>query len=175
MSIANVAQWQSNRFISDRSPVRIWALAQLVSNLELGKYLGLPYNFQHGPHVVSSEELIHQGVNCQSLVHLLYKDLFGIVLPEEMRSQEIFKDEKLFRVVDLAEEQPSLGDIFVFGKERAPNYKLHLALFTGEIDAQDELLLIHANMLEGVSVWPLSRFAQYRRYQLLKAVKRLRD
>lgn len=92
-----------------------------------------------------------------------------------MRSQEIFEDEKLFRVVDLAEEQPNLGDIFVFGKKKAPNYKLHLAFFTGDADQQGELLLIHANMLEGVSIWPLSRFAQYRRYQLLKAVKRLRD
>lgn len=142
--------------------------------LELSSYLGLDYAYNNHPGIVRTVDAAReQGLNCETLTHFILRDHLGIKLPEEMRAMEIFEDDASFKPVpsDAAYE---LGDIFFFGRENEDDAKrLHLAVFTGNFDQTGDPLLIHANWHDrGVSIWPLGKFAEHKRYKELHTVKR---
>ena len=93
-----------------------------------------------------------------------------------MLSKEIFEDTELFENVD-GLEQLKMLDLFVFGRQNEHNFRrLHLAVFTGEINESGSPLLVHANGIEKqVSVWALENFFLYPRYQRIYAIKRWRE
>ncbi len=142
--------------------------------IEIDTYQGVGYAYDNHPGVIKSiDDARSNGLNCETLTHFVLRDYLGAELPEEMRAMEIFVDTALFKPVP-KNTSPELGDIFFFGKENETDpKKLHLAVFTGEINNAGSPLLIHANWQDrGVSIWPLDQFSDYKRYQALHAVKR---
>lgn len=134
------------------------------------EYIGIPYNLDNGPDRINGQ-IPQEGLNCQALVHVLYRIRRGIHIPQGMLSKEIFEDLWRFRRVT-RDGEPQEGDIFIFGKLTELNFrKLHLAYHTGVGS-----LLLHANSVDRrVSVWPLDKFPFYPRYQRLYAIKRIRS
>lgn len=148
-----------------------------IVNSNYRKYTGIPYRKKNGPHVLfpdSAQEYQVEGVNCQTLVHVLLREVLQVQLPLGMWSQEIFEDTQF---LDFVPQDAPLyeGDIFLFSSQEELNPKnYHLAYFTGEYDSQREPLLIHASFLHSVEVWPLSNFRHSHRYSVQHAVKRLK-
>lgn len=145
---------------------------------EFLKYLNLPYNYCNGPDAISSmSHILERGLNCQALVHLIYQH-FGLNLPKELLSAEVFADEDLFQSLPWDDpEQLQALDIFLFGGENDDfdTKKLHLAVYTGEQDEEANPLLIHANSVEQkISIWPLKEFQQHWRYRKIYGLRRLR-
>jgi cell wall-associated NlpC family hydrolase len=139
---------------------------------ELATFLDMQYVYDNAPHRVSTIDAAKKdGLNCETLTHLLLQKL-GINLAPEMRAKEIYEDTKLFQPV--SPEDYKLGDIFFFGRKNENDPKrLHLAVFTGNFDQTGDPLLIHANWYDrGVSIWPLGKFAEHKRYEELHTVKR---
>ncbi len=148
-----------------------------IENSNYEKYIGIPYRKENGPHVLtpgSTHEYQIDGLNCQTLVHVLLREVMQVQLPLGMWSQEIFEDTQFLDFIP--QDVPIYeGDIFLFSSQEELNPKnYHLAYFTGEYDSLHEPLLIHANFLSSVVVWPLSRFLSLRRYEVQRAVKRLK-
>lgn len=138
---------------------------------EIEAFLNIPYCFENGPSAPDKDD----GLNCQALVHLFYKKVFGISLPEEMLSKEIYEDTTLFDFVD-PEGELRRGDVFIFGKPEVNHKKLHLAVYIGEKDERGSPLLIHANTVDGkVSIWPRDKFSRNPGYEKTYAVKRYRQ
>ncbi|RJQ28092.1 hypothetical protein C4577_00055 [Candidatus Parcubacteria bacterium] len=145
-----------------------------LARFEIQRYIGIPYEYKNGPEEIKDRTVGEQtGINCILLAHWILQDN-GHSLPENILSKEMYEDEKRFKPVPSLEEIER-GDIFVFGKEGKPDlYSLHLAIFIGERDKQEQPLLIHATYEEKqVVIWPLEKFTKYRRYAKLLAVKRL--
>ena len=145
-------------------------------NPEVKQFLGFPYNYARGPWLENKDETARDGLNCQLFVHFIYKKWFGVVLPKGMWGKEIYEDHRiLFRSVAVDEEELKKGDIFLFGpKQLVDARRLHLAVYTGEMDEDKDLLLLHVNSIDQISsLWPLRKFHQYRRYKILHRVKRL--
>lgn len=145
----------------------------MATKIETDKYTGIPYCFENGPGKNSDRDLDRKnGINCEKLTHWMLEDE-GLPLPNDMRSKEIFEDDRLFKTVEQSEELKPL-DIFIWGSEDCTDpRKLHLAVHTGKRDEQNNPLLIHANIINGkVSIWPLREFPNHPRYRKLFAVKR---
>lgn len=142
---------------------------------ELSQFIGVPYHYTNGPMTTLEEQSMPYGLNCQFLVHLIYQS-FGIVLPTNMLSKEIFEDERLFMNVADPEDMRIL-DVVIFGREpEKDTRRLHLAVFTGEMDETGSPLLIHAsNIGKQVSVWPLEKFSFYPQYKKIYTIKRWRN
>lgn len=140
---------------------------------ECSQFIGIPYNFQNNPGVEGGP--LANGLDCQRLVHLIYSEIFGVSLPKGMWSKEIYEDNGfLFRSIDLNEERPLLGDIFIFHRRYDDPKKYHLAIFTGMADEHTDPILIHASIHERrVVLWNLHEFFKEGRYKELKVVKRL--
>ncbi len=138
--------------------------------------MGLPYNRKNGPHNGVLEEVPADGINCQFLVCRTYQQFFNLSFPPDWLgnlSQSLFEDKKWFD--DIEPGQPTqVGDIFLFGREKTDVPKLHLGVSLGEVDSAGNALIVHANMYDGVSIWPLNRFFTYPRYSTVRAVKRLK-
>lgn len=133
------------------------------------EYVGIPYNLDNGPDRINGQ-IPQEGLNCQALIHVLYKMRLDILIPQWMLSKEIYENLWRFRRV-AGDEEPQEGDIFLFGKLKELDFrKLHLAYHTGVGS-----LLLHANSADQrVSVWPLGKFSFYPRYRRLYAIKRVR-
>lgn len=134
--------------------------------------IGLPYRYESGPMANSQP---NDGVNCQLLVHLALGLLHGTNLPPAMMSKEIFEDHEFFEEISFGSFL--LGDVFVFGKaaETDPR-QFHLAVKIDEDPRTQQPLLIHATNIEkAVTIWPLTQFSSYPRYEKLFAVKRLKQ
>lgn len=145
----------------------------MAFNAEITQFIGLPYDFKSSPRIGFEGKT----VNCQSTVHLLYKARLGIELPKGMWSKEIFEDEGLiFETVRSPIDRLYEADIFVFGqKEEIDPKKFHLTYYSGQRNVQGDPLVVHANVYDlGVSVWPLSKFYQHKRYEELKTIKRVK-
>lgn len=131
------------------------------------EYIGISYNLTNGPDRINGQ-IPQEGLNCQALIHVLYRTRLGIYIPQEMLSREIYEDLWRFRRV-AGDEESQEGDIFIFGRPVELDFrKLHLAYHTGVSN-----LLLHANSVDRrVSVWPLGKFSFYPRYKRLYAIKR---
>lgn len=139
-------------------------------------FVGLPYEKSNGPFLLHNENFDpKEGVNCQLLIHLLYRERLGIELPIGMWSKEIYEDNMFFesinKTISLRE-----ADIFVFTSEdnKSDPTKYHLTYFTGIIE-DEQPLLIHANFLGTSEIWPFERFIRLKRYRELVAIKRLKN
>ncbi len=153
------------------------------------------YRFSQNPNVVrTKEDAIRDGINCISLAHLVIKELFDYELPSELLCAELFLDHEHFApVTDISHLQ--LGDLVWFGNinnvadpsqielryskhGQLINWRefpvKHVAVFTGVTEANDPLLL-HATFFGGGknTVWPLSKFQTYQRYQKMHGITRL--
>lgn len=141
---------------------------------ELHALLGKPYNYYNGPSESDTE-----GINCEKLIHIAYRDRFGIVLPTMLRAAELYYDQNIFRSVAFNKEPLREGDIFCFGSPRMRSQeefdatKLHVAYCIGEGELHEGLPILHATFVDGrVSIWPFGRFSTKRRYAELFRVKR---
>lgn len=152
------------------------------------------YSFTQGPDVVRSlEDALQNGINCISLAHLALQDLFGVQLPSRLHCAEMYLDKTRFTHVD-GIEMLQRGDLVWFGIEEAPiepdefvpvydngaltNWRdfpiKHTAISTGQQNLEGDPLLLHSTHLEGTNVvWPLGKFAKYKRYEKLHGITRL--
>lgn len=151
------------------------------------------YRFSRGPREVRTvQEAVRDGANCIAIAHLAIDSLFGVKLPPEKHCLEMATDTDTFATVtDLTDLQA--GDLHWFGvdvpdailRDFVPEYDghyllnwrdspiNHVAIFTGEMEG-DEPLLLHASPTDGTTaVWPLSEFAAHERYAKLHRVSRL--
>lgn len=142
-----------------------------MKTIEVGVH-DVSYKKNNGP--VTSPEEAKTGVNCQWLVHTIYREGFGAQLPIGMWSQEMFEDETVVLRTVKKGEPYVLGDIFLFGRKKSNPKELHLAVHTGRTNDNGEPMLVHATFREnGVTVWSLGAFARDSRYEKLHGVKRL--
>lgn len=142
---------------------------------DLEKLIGAPYRFENGPNRIGVIDPWEDGVNCQFLAHLALKLLKGVTLDPNLLSREIFFEQERF-ITFFNPVEATVGDIFIFGRiDERDHRHLHLAVCVDIDQPTGEPLLIHANGTEGkVCLWPLSAFFEYRRYQKLFSVKKLK-
>ncbi len=164
---------------------------------ELQHYADAPfvYDFCQGPERVPNEDVAREeGLNCVSLAHLAVESLFRRRLPAQLHCYEMFTDHERFH--DLDDSEPlQVGDLVWFGRSEpsvppeqfVPTYDAngyllnwqdspvnHVAIYTGDQENDDPLLL-HATYFTGTTaVWPLSKFAEYPRYAQVRRIARLR-
>lgn len=152
------------------------------------------YKFMQGPDKVLDEHTARtQGVNCISLAHLAMRDLFGYSLPTSLHCYEMFSDTSHFKTVESIDFLEP-GDLMWFGlrhpgipiDQYQPQYDergtlvnwrdnpvKHVAIYTGE-QANDDYLMLHATNIEGTNaVWPLQKFASFKRYERVYRISRL--
>lgn len=151
------------------------------------------YKFTHGPDIVRTRESARQkGISCISLAHLALRDLFDYEIPADLQCLELYADREHFYEVDDIQDMQR-GDLLWFGlaepkiaiDDFEPRYVddqllnwsdypiKHVAVYTGE-EAEDYLLL-HSTPLEGTNViWPMSKFADYKRYEKFYGITRLK-
>lgn len=138
-------------------------------NPEITSITDFRYNRNNGP-LTSWETAKSEGVNCQWVVHAFYKEEFGIELPKDFLSKELFFDNsKFFVTVDHRNGEDSyMGDIFIVSRtKQAKPEKFHLAV------CLDESQVIHANSFDQeVSVWPMSKL--FEMYPIMRAKKRIK-
>ncbi len=152
------------------------------------------YSFGQGPNKVSSEaEARQKGINCVTLAHLALRELFDQKLPTNLHCYEMATDYDYFKTV----ESPDLmqqGDLVWFGyanphqsiEDFEPTYDdegyllnwrdspiKHVAIYTGE-QQNNDFMMLHSTHIEGTNtVWPLSLFAMYKRYEKIYRIGRL--
>lgn len=145
----------------------------MAMNHELQRYLGVPYKFEHGPQARLGAWVFREGMNCQLLVHLAMQEFYGVSLPAEIGSKEIFKGNGWFYPVD--KDTLAVGDVFLFGRQHEVDpRRLHLAVYIGSQENTAVPLLMHATSIEGcVSIWPLEKFLVHDRYRQLYGIRRL--
>lgn len=166
----------------------------MVSELDRFIDPALAYNFTQGPDRVQTEDDARRlGINCEALVHLALKGLFGCLLPPNLLCYEMFVDKALFVTIPSLEDM-RMGDVVWFGPtltnvsteqfipeyDRAGNLQnwsdcpvQHLAIHAGEAQEKEPLLLHATHITCGVEVWPLTRFARYARYEHVRRIGRL--
>jgi len=134
--------------------------------VEIRHLLDIPYAYRNGP---DSDIHPEDGINCQLLVHVFYRQFLEVNLSPQEKSRETFED-GLFRPI--MDEPYHVGDIFYFGPAGLTDARrLHLGVYIGEI--QGEPLVLHANRVDGrVSIWPLSEFPNHPRYAQWYGVRR---
>lgn len=151
-----------------------------MARADFERYVGIPYDFNAFPRVGFNLEEA-EALNCIGLVHLVLWKEFWAGLSTGMWALEIKADEEFLKTVQL--EETEAGDIFVFGakdprrKDPGNAQVLHLAINTGQVDKRGyPLFLLHTTDLNGSAstIWPLSRFGRYKRYERLYAIKRHR-
>lgn len=154
--------------------------------------MGTSYRFSQGPSIFdhnpelnrepTTEEAFREGVNCQALVHAVYRDIFGFSIPTNIMSKEMYEGDSetpLFVPVDTAGDSYLMGDIFIFGRRNTTDMrKLHVAVNTGNKNEEGELMILHATKPigendSGIYIWPFPHFLETGRYEELYGIRRL--
>lgn len=152
------------------------------------------YRFTHGPNLIQSKEQARRdGINCVSLAHLALRELCGVYLPSTLMCSELHRDREHFEAV--SDIEIKVGDLVWFGVQEPviePNdfvpiyingellnwreYPVkHVAIATGEVDGENDPLLLHSSSIVGTNaVWPMRDFANHRRYERKYGVSRLK-
>lgn len=150
---------------------------------------GSVYQVRRGPEALFERNNSSFEGNCQLLLRRYYYEN-GILLPKQMRSSEVFLNvyesasglpeswrllhEKMTRdgispgiFTSVPPGAPLFaGDIFLWGNTAGSldPRKLHIAVFSGEVNEVGDPLLLHANKLtSSVVLWPISRFTAFER------------
>ncbi len=154
------------------------------------------YNFEQGPNRVSSEvDARLYGINCVTLAHLAIRRLFDRELPSNLHCYEMATDEDYLETIE-SPELMERGDLIWFGYANPPQsiedfapiydsegYLLnwrdspikHVAMYTGEQQQDGDFLMLHSTHIEGTNtVWPLSLFAKYKRYERIYRIGRFK-
>lgn len=162
---------------------------------ELQRYVdpAFVYDFDRGPVMVPDEEAARrEGLNCVALAYLVVEGLYRCRLSPRQHCYETFSDTERFVTVPSLPDMQT-GDLVWFGHTHSqpvdsfvPQYNAngyllnwrespvsHVAIYTGQQEDNDYLLL-HATDIAGTNViWPLQRFATYPRYEQIRRVSRL--
>ncbi|MDH5532932.1 MAG: hypothetical protein OEX81_00705 [Candidatus Pacebacteria bacterium] len=121
-------------------------------------YSGVKYQYEIGPVSEAAPNWFVEGLNCQLLIHLAYKEFFEVTLPQFLRSSEMFADSEWFSEKGLNEIEE--GDIIFMGPsflspKRDPNdedaKKLHIAMVTS-VGLRNEIEIIHARHNKGIII-----------------------
>jgi hypothetical protein len=153
-----------------------------------------PLLISQGPQATNNiEKARENGINCISLAHLVIESLFEFKLPKELHCYELFNDMIHFDEVTISDMK--IGDLIWFGIDnpnidleeftpiyqdnRLVNYKdfpvKHVGIFD-HFDSDGIPQILHSTMIdEANTVWAIDRFSQYKRYQKIYGVRRLRD
>lgn len=125
------------------------------------------YKFENGPQIIRSQsEARERGLNCQSFVHLYYKDVMNIPLPENYLSQEIYLDDTLFPHISV-DKDLKIGDVLFFGKNEEEDFKkLHMAVYIGH----DQIA--HKTVVKDETIWQIDNIGQLKQHEKLHAIKR---
>jgi len=152
------------------------------------------YNFEKGPDRVSSEAIARRdGINCVTLAHLALDELFDRKLPANLHCYEMATDKDFFETIK-SPELMQQGDLIWFGyanprqsiEDFEPTYDnegfllnwrdspiKHVAMYTGERQ-DDDFMMLHSTHIEGTNaIWPLGLFATYKRYEKIYRIGRL--
>lgn len=160
------------------------------------RYLGdnrLVYNFDLTPKDVPSlAQAYLRGINCTLLARFVQEDLYNYKLPDELMCTEMYFDTKHFYRTN--PESLRAGDLVWFGRldskqtvnEFIPEYNKsrqllnwkqlpinHVGIATGETSDQGPVIL-HAIEQENVTLWPIERFRDVRRYSVVWGASRLK-
>ncbi|NCN03611.1 MAG: hypothetical protein GW942_00885 [Candidatus Pacebacteria bacterium] len=155
------------------------------ANIFASNYCDVKYRYEVGPVSELAPNWFVEGINCQLLIHLVYKEFFEVTLPQYLRSSEMYADNSWF--IDKPLNNIEEGDILFMGPRflsprRDPNdedaKKLHIAMVTS-VGPDDEIEIIHARARFGIIVDPLETAQSLRRgsrkpYEKIFAVKRLK-
>lgn len=141
--------------------------------LEMKQLIGIPYDINSSPRIDLPEGT--HSVDCRLLWQQYYHFRFGVTIPVGMWSKEAFQDESLFRFVD-PKERLIEADTFFFGEKDKPPKSFHLAVFSGEFQ-NNQPLLIHASSYNGrqVTLETLEKILKTPQYVEIKGIKRLRQ
>jgi hypothetical protein len=180
-----------------------WSLTRnghsiLGVNEALASYLDPRFRFvvtQIPERVRSRDDALGAGLNCIALAHLVTRELFQYSLPSHMQATELSSDVVHFGLVESTADMIT-GDLLWFGTDKPvihlddfiPRFAAdgellnfdefpinHVGIYTGERQGA-EYLILHASPVDGTNaVWPLSRFADYRRYGTIYKIMRLRE
>ena len=158
----------------------------------------LKYNYHSGPDNVKCLKTAEEaGLNCGALIHLLTKELFQVELPSKLMCIELLYDQQYLRDIS-PQETPKLGDIVAVGRKgltellnafereylktsrilHIENHpRIHLLMYTGEVNSPGDPLLVHATPYAGggVRIWPLPTVMNYGRYSHIYKWRRLNE
>lgn len=150
-----------------------------MPQIEVAPYWGRSYHVAREPGV-HRRQPEPEGINCRALVHWYLEERHGLILPSDQLSLEMYTNTRyLFHIVESG-ERPLAGDIYFFGRKKNGHAAktFHVAVFIGHYEHRGGLadpLLLHATRETGrVSLWPLTLFAQYPRYEVLYGIRRHR-
>jgi cell wall-associated NlpC family hydrolase len=152
------------------------------------------YRFSQGPNKAPSEaEARRKGINCVTLAHLALRELFDQTLPTSLHCYEMATDNDYFETIESLDLMQR-GDLIWFGyanphqsiEDFEPSYDnegyllnwrdspiKHVAIYTGE-QRDDDFMMLHSTHIEGTNtIWPLSLFAHYKRYEKIYRIGRL--
>lgn len=127
------------------------------------KFFLIPYNGKVVPNNNLQSLDLSDGANCQVFVYsfLLY---FGIKIPTEFRSKELWQDKKFTKLV----KKPKLFDIMFFNKNNE-SYGAHIGVFLGND------MVIHLSKKIGyLSIWKINDFKKYKQYKFFLGAKRVK-
>jgi hypothetical protein len=147
-------------------------------------YSGVKYQYENGPVSEAAPNWFVEGLNCQLLIHLIYKEFFEVTLPQILRSSEMFADEDWF--IERPPQTVREGDLVFMGPgllrpQRDPSNsdakKLHLAMVT-EVSHRG-IEVIHARPNQGIIIEPIAEVMMLNRgqkkpYERVFGVKGLR-
>lgn len=139
--------------------------------------------------MVRDYEDANMGLNCVALIHLIYKEIFNICLPPDLRAVELYFPNDYFDSLDLSQAKV-VGDIVFMArdginevlKEFVPIFSergdllnkcpFHLAMYIGK-GLKNDSLFIHANYIDKkVAIWSEQRILSYIRYSAIFALRR---
>lgn len=134
-------------------------------------------------------ETAKEGLNCVTLIHIVYREVFGVSLAPSLRAIELYFQNDFFESPDLSSKK-QVGDIAFWARDNVeevlteyrPAFDVngnligkcpfHLAMYIGE-NKKDEALFVHANFIDkNVGIWTEKRIRSYIRYSTLLALKR---
>lgn len=139
---------------------------------DIKRYVGIPFSRDRGPQQVEDRtSVFSKGSNCQLFGHIMIEILTGQQIPEDKLSKEMYEDNALFPSVS---DEIQAGDIFLFGKKDEEDFRrLHVGIYTGARAENGEPLIAHNNRIDGqASIWALSKFEEFERYEVRYAAKR---
>lgn len=148
----------------------------MSKNLNLERYLGIPYKKDAYPEILERGEEVLGGVNCITLVHWVVRDLFRKKLPPQLWLYEMLRNEYPDYISPLlCGETPKQGDVYLVGRRRDFYQQIHAAIHTG-IETNSGPLLLHANGFSErrITTWPLSQFLNSKRYPTIFQIMRVK-